>query len=561
MAEAGTAAAGTAADLPSEPIRWWTDLFAEHAERIALGAASLLSNEAAWVHRRVFKIEMIDNNRVRWTQSIDMSIPQLPELPEELPLVVPLTVLPRLELLDLDVRDGDGTPIAVLTRSQNTRVAAELALHRAREVMRNANEELEEDVAEHIRDVAGYAPGGRWVDVVRAHEISLIAYRKFIEAIQLASRAKVEVETHAAGAADADVSRFGGADAERGDPNGGVGVPNEAGFVWPSAVERQMAFLWRDASMRQILEQLQDNYILFVEIERPSLSSAEALAHETFALAETEDGNDANGLTFTTEPVRKFAVVQYVRASVFTGSKWFEPWGARIDMVLPSFRGAPSHHLHFAAPSGLLVHRLALKQWILRLTDDGSGTPKFDYVDGYETEVGDAGEIEPHLYVNNSELSDLSREDDDIAEAMTASAWLSPRLGLVMPATLGSLLTSLTLLCGIVLRSRGFHAAHDATVVLVAVPVLFTPFLAEAEDLVLRRILLRLRYALYANAITGFGAAAVLVLSVPTWVKFAGWGLALVVSLLCTLSLTATAVNAWRLAHVPNLPQNGHAQT
>ena len=156
MAEAGTAAAGTAADLPSEPIRWWTDLFAEHAERIALGAASLLSNEAAWVHRRVFKIEMIDNNRVRWTQSIDMSIPQLPELPEELPLVVPLTVLPRLELLDLDVRDGDGTPIAVLTRSQNTRVAAELALHRAREVMRNANEELEEDVAEHIRDVAGY---------------------------------------------------------------------------------------------------------------------------------------------------------------------------------------------------------------------------------------------------------------------------------------------------------------------------------------------------------------------------------------------------------------------
>jgi hypothetical protein len=80
-----------------------------------------------WVRRRVESIEIVDDTSVHRRVSIDFQIPRQLNLPVNRGLLpfAPLTFLEKAVLYDFDLRDGEGRPVPMLTKSENGQLAGD----------------------------------------------------------------------------------------------------------------------------------------------------------------------------------------------------------------------------------------------------------------------------------------------------------------------------------------------------------------------------------------------------------------------------------------------------
>ena len=140
-------------DAPEDPddderaaASWPDELFAAAVERIAVVTARLLAQPAAWVHRRVETITFLDDIRIRRHMSVDFTLPTL-GLPID---YVPLSLVRKGLLKDLDVVDEDGRALPVLTLGQSAEVAAHILRTQA-----PREQPVDDSVWMSFRDVAG----------------------------------------------------------------------------------------------------------------------------------------------------------------------------------------------------------------------------------------------------------------------------------------------------------------------------------------------------------------------------------------------------------------------
>lgn len=76
-----------------------------------------------WVHRRVETFEFLDAETVRRRMSVDFTLPEHRAIDENATVYVPLMIIEKRDLRNLDVRNRKGNPLNVLTREQSSSVA------------------------------------------------------------------------------------------------------------------------------------------------------------------------------------------------------------------------------------------------------------------------------------------------------------------------------------------------------------------------------------------------------------------------------------------------------
>lgn len=100
------------------------------SEEQLIGAVlySLLLEPSAWIHRRVEKVEVLDESLVRRRVSVDLTLHSdleafSPPKAESIGML-PLTLLRKETLRNFDLRDAAGQPLPMLSRAENERLAA-----------------------------------------------------------------------------------------------------------------------------------------------------------------------------------------------------------------------------------------------------------------------------------------------------------------------------------------------------------------------------------------------------------------------------------------------------
>jgi hypothetical protein len=111
-------------------VAWPAEEIEDRAGEIAVAAQVLLQRQAAWRHRRVETITVLNHEQVRRHVSVDFTVPQ--EHREGLRLsagdeyAVPLGLLAKRPLVHFDLRNEEGHSIPLLTAEQNTTINREL---------------------------------------------------------------------------------------------------------------------------------------------------------------------------------------------------------------------------------------------------------------------------------------------------------------------------------------------------------------------------------------------------------------------------------------------------
>jgi hypothetical protein len=136
---------------------WPAEVIEERAAEIAEAADVLLRQQAAWRHRRVETVTVIDHEQTRRHVSIDFTVPEdqregLRISAEE--FVVPLALLDKRPLVHFDLRNEEQHAIPLLTADQHRTIAREL-LYR----------QLEDELADE-----GYEAAGDLIELVLADE-------------------------------------------------------------------------------------------------------------------------------------------------------------------------------------------------------------------------------------------------------------------------------------------------------------------------------------------------------------------------------------------------------
>jgi hypothetical protein len=103
-----------------------------HLLDLVPGIVDLLEDDS-WVHRVVESIEFLDEARVRRHLSIDFTIPEAiaPSLLAGDTVYIPIQVLAKRVLKALDVVDGEGRAVPVLTSDENGMIAGRVLVERA----------------------------------------------------------------------------------------------------------------------------------------------------------------------------------------------------------------------------------------------------------------------------------------------------------------------------------------------------------------------------------------------------------------------------------------------
>lgn len=126
----------------------------------------------SWVHRIVEQVEVIDDVGTLRRLSIDFTIPRaVNSIPTELALVlgnnsfVPITFLRKERLRNFDLRAPDGSPVPMLTKRENGRLATNILVSQAEATLGIS---LPPSMLEHLRIVAeesehAEAAVSRWV--------------------------------------------------------------------------------------------------------------------------------------------------------------------------------------------------------------------------------------------------------------------------------------------------------------------------------------------------------------------------------------------------------------
>jgi hypothetical protein len=111
-------------------VAWPGEEIEDRAGDIAAAAQALLQRQAAWRHRRVETITVLNHEQVRRYVSVDFTVPE--EHREGLRLsagdeyAVPLGLLAKRPLVHFDLRNEEGHSIPLLTAEQNTTINREL---------------------------------------------------------------------------------------------------------------------------------------------------------------------------------------------------------------------------------------------------------------------------------------------------------------------------------------------------------------------------------------------------------------------------------------------------
>lgn len=95
----------------------------------------LLDRPHDWVHRRVESVSFVDATSIRRRVSVDFDVPTGDLVPKSGRSLVPLALLEKRPLIDLDVCDEGGSSLPVLTSPENGFVAWSLLARVAREAL------------------------------------------------------------------------------------------------------------------------------------------------------------------------------------------------------------------------------------------------------------------------------------------------------------------------------------------------------------------------------------------------------------------------------------------
>jgi hypothetical protein len=124
---------------------------------------ALVVEPSAWIHRRVEKIEVLDESLVQRRVSIDLTLRSEQEAfspPGADSIgVLPLTLLRKEALRNFDLRDAVGCPLSMLSRAENERLAAASLIFSAEGVLGDA---LPCELEASLRRVAGAEPEESW---------------------------------------------------------------------------------------------------------------------------------------------------------------------------------------------------------------------------------------------------------------------------------------------------------------------------------------------------------------------------------------------------------------
>lgn len=106
---------------------------------LALQAQAADYRAPGWIKRRVEQLEFLDTRAVRWRVSIDFEVPrQAPQVPDAQGgyRLVPITTLPKGDLVAFDLRDENGASLWMPTAEETNRRIAPAMVIRARRVLR-----------------------------------------------------------------------------------------------------------------------------------------------------------------------------------------------------------------------------------------------------------------------------------------------------------------------------------------------------------------------------------------------------------------------------------------
>ena len=542
---------------------WPDEMGRARSEFYAIRTAALLANEHRWVHRRVERIELIDERRARRQISIDFTLPALPSPPweEERTWLVPIALLRRQLLTDLDVRGQDSSALPVLTREQNSRIAYELLRFLAQETLAEAfgpDIELLPLLDVELRDVAGC----RRTD--DDHPSELVRQRRTERAIKRFRRAASTA-------------------AVRGH------VTTRLGY--------QRLVLWRDRSTRGFLSTLADRFIVLVPLEASantrlivklsyeqgavvpplvppvlrSLSPVHLRRLVRIDRAITTLGEGVQTLALQVEYTVLSAIRQLlsldrtIRLSpppaLFrgvditamtssinqlmhalrrrTGSSFgLDPLSLRVPTR--AVYGPESYHVEVVAPAELLIEYARLERETTIL-DLALGTERQESVCIAEDAHTERAHLYESLYTTSRRESAPIPTNEEVRVSSAIKVEFLMRPSFVLPSLLIGLITSGMLASGLVLHGVGVPRQGDVTALLVVLPALFAAYLIPGEHRLVRRMFRGVRFLVFLLSLASFVAAGSLTLSLSSTARVTLWAVLLGIS----SASTATIFAAW----------------
>ena len=140
-----------------------TDLTAAICSPVSVAAVTRqILQPAAWIERRVETVEFVDDVSIRRRSSVQFSQPlyvpsiRLPNATTDR-VLIPITLLRKEPLVNLDVRDAQGRAVATLTSDQNRELAGRILCSYAA-VLGDGWGELPDTVRTELEEIAGDAP-------------------------------------------------------------------------------------------------------------------------------------------------------------------------------------------------------------------------------------------------------------------------------------------------------------------------------------------------------------------------------------------------------------------
>lgn len=130
---------------------------------LALYAEAAGPPESSWIKRRVDQLEFLDIRAVRWRASVDFTVPtRAPKVHNgDRPLrLVPITALPKENLVAFDLRDGHGDALSLLTSEETASFMAPALTKMASIILRKALHpmELPTELAERLERIVKKSP-------------------------------------------------------------------------------------------------------------------------------------------------------------------------------------------------------------------------------------------------------------------------------------------------------------------------------------------------------------------------------------------------------------------
>lgn len=449
------------------PLPHWPDEgYESRAAFYGIRTSALIANEPRWIHRRVERLELIDETRARRHMSVDFTLPDLPaaewDPTPELQWLIPVALLQKRPMIDLDVRDAAGDALSVLTREQNSAIACELLTSQARETLvelLGPGAALEQPLLSELADIAGARRGhdDRPSDRTRGNRTS--------DAIQGFRGAAIRAARSPTGLAD--------------------------------PLDRQRELLWRDETMRGFMTILAERFLLLVPVTAaPGARRIIKVGWEQ--VLETLD------VALATNPNRGQVLREFMKSSC-----GFRTYPVRIDTR--SVFGPESYHVEIVAPDELVVEFARLERF-RTVTDLATGRVTSTRVSVWEDRGTERAHLYESFFAGGLDPGGPPAANEEVGARSTISVGFFIRPSFVRPPLLIGLVTCGMLAAGLLLKAAHIPRIGDVAALIVVLPAIFAAYLIPGEHRMVRRMFQGLRLLVLALAVTSFAAAATLTL-------------------------------------------------